>query len=157
MLRPLFFEYPNDPTSWTIDDQYLFGSDLLVAPMFTNSDRRRVYLPPGTWIDYQTARVYHGPAWNEIQAGQIPIVLLVKNHSVLPHIKVAQSTKDMNWDDVELRVFSTDEAQFRGLFTRPGSDVQTLSLVPRGHSFVLAQDPQAGKVKWTISKANLSR
>jgi len=31
MLRSLFFEFPNDPTSWTIDDQYMFGSDLLVA------------------------------------------------------------------------------------------------------------------------------
>jgi alpha-D-xyloside xylohydrolase len=153
MLRPLFFEYPNDPTSWTIDDQYLFGTDLLVAPMFTNDDRRRVYLPPGAWIDYQTGRVYHGAAWHEIQPGQIPVVLLVKNHSVLPHINVAQSTRDMDWDNVELRVFSTDNAPLTGLFTRPGSDVQTLSLVPRGRGYVLAVDPQAGKVKWTIKSA----
>lgn len=152
MLRPLFFEYPNDPGSWTIDDQYLLGSDLLVAPMFTNGDRRRVYLPPGAWIDYQSGRVYQGAGWHEIPAGRIPVVLLVKNHSVLPHIKVAQSTKDMDWDNVELRVFSTDGAAAKGLFTRPGGDVQTLSVVPRGRGFVLAQDPQAGKVKWTINK-----
>ena len=152
MLRPLFLEYPNDPGSWTIDDQYLFGTDLLVAPMFTNGDRRRVYVPPGVWIDYQSGRVYQGASWHEIQAGQIPVVLLVKNHSVLPHIKVAQSTKDMDWDDVELRVFSTDNAQAKGLFTMPGSDVQTLSLVRRGRSFVLSQDPQAGRVKWTVKK-----
>ena len=152
MLRPLFLEYPNDPGSWTIDDQYLFGSDLLVAPMFTNGDRRRVYLPPGVWIDYQSGRVYEGAAWHEIQAGEIPVVLLVKNHSVLPHVKVAQSTRDMDWDNVELRVFSTDSAQATGLFTRPGGDVKTLTLVPRGRNFVLAQDPQAGRVKWTIKK-----
>ena len=60
MVRPLFFEYPNDPTSWTIDDQYMFGSDLLVAPMFASGDRRKVYLPPGSWIDYQSGRVYEG-------------------------------------------------------------------------------------------------
>jgi len=154
MLRPLFFEYPDDPGSWTIDDQYLFGSDLLVAPMFTSGDRRKVYVPPGAWIDYQTGRVYEGARWHEIATGAIPIVLLVKNHSVLPHIKVAQSTKDMDWDNVELRVFSTDNAEVKGLFTRPGGDVQTLALVPRGRSFVLAQDPQAGKVKWTINKMN---
>lgn len=154
MARPLFFEYPNDPGSWTIDDQYLFGSDLLVAPMFTNGDRRRVYLPPGAWIDYQSGRVYQGAGWHEIPAGKIPIVLLVKNHSVLPHLKVAQSTKDMDWDNVELRVFSTDNSAAKGLFTRPGTEVQTLSLVPRGRSFVLAQDPQAGKVKWAITKMN---
>jgi alpha-D-xyloside xylohydrolase len=154
MLRPLFLEYPDDPASWTIDDQYLFGTDLLVAPMFTNDDRRRVYVPPGVWIDYQTGRVYTGSTWHEIQAGQIPVVLLVKNHSVLPHIKVAQSTKDMDWDNVELRVFSTYTAPVKGLFTRPGGDLQTLSLVPRGRELVLAEDPQAGKVKWTITKMN---
>jgi hypothetical protein len=57
----------------------------------------------------------------------------------------------MDWDNVELRVFSTDGAAASGLFTRPGGDVQTLSLIRRGREFVLQQDPQAGKVKWTIS------
>lgn len=157
MLRPLFFEFPNDPGSWTIDDQYMFGSDLLVAPLFASVDRRKVYLPPGTWIDYQSGRVYDGAAWREIVAGQIPIVLLVKNHSVLPHIKVAQSTKEMDWNNVELRVFSTDTAAVKGLFTRPDSGVQTLSLVSRGRNFALETDPQAGKVKWEIKAQNLVR
>ena len=157
MVRPLFFEYPNDPGSWTIDDQYLFGSDLLVAPMFSNSDRRRVYVPPGAWIDYQSDRVYNGPGWHEIPAGQIPVVLLVRNHTVLPHLKVAQSTQDMDWNNVELRVFSTDTSSVKGLFTRPGADVQPLTLVQRARSYVLEADPQAGRVKWTINVQPLNR
>jgi alpha-D-xyloside xylohydrolase len=157
MARPLFFEYPNDPGSWAIDDEYMFGSDLLVAPMFASGERRGVYLPPGSWIDYQSGRVYEGASWHDIPAGQIPVVLLVKNHSVLPHIKVAQSTKDMDWDNIELRVFSTDSTAVNGLFTRPGGNVQTLSLVPRGRDFVLRQDPQGGKVKWTIKVQPLAR
>jgi hypothetical protein len=56
----------------------------------------------------------------------------------------------MDWNNVELRVFSTDGEPVTGLFTRPDSDVQTLSLTPSGRSFVLRNDPQAGKVKWTI-------
>jgi alpha-D-xyloside xylohydrolase len=156
MLRPLFFEYPNDPGSWDIDDEYMFGSDLLVAPMFASGERRKVYLPPGTWIDYQRGLVYHGPNWNEIPAGQIPVVLLVKDQSVLPHIKVAQSTKDMDWNNVELRVFSTNSLAVNGLFTRPGDDLQRLSLVPRGRDFVLQEDPQNGRVKWTIKVQTLA-
>ena len=69
--------------------------------------------------------------WHEIPAGQIPVVLLVRNHSVLAHIKVAQSTKDMDWDNVELRVFSTDNGEAR---FGPGSSSR--------------------KVKWTIQKMN---
>jgi alpha-D-xyloside xylohydrolase len=157
MVRPLFFEYPNDPGSWAIDDEYMFGSDLLVAPMFASGDRRKVYLPSGTWIDYQSGRVYGGEKWHEIPLGAIPVVLLVRNHAVLPHVKVAQSTKDIDWDNVELRVFSSDDGPVSGLFTRPGSDVQKLSLVPRAGSFALSADPQAGKVKWDIKVQRVAR
>jgi len=157
MVRPLFFEYPNDPGSWTIDDEYMFGSDLLVAPMFASGEQRKVYLPPGTWIDYQSGRVYEGAKWHDITLGQIPVVLLVKDHTVLPHIKVAQSTKDMDWNNVELRVFSTDSAAVTGLFTRPDAPVQTLPLVPRGGSWVLREDPQAGKVNWKVNVQPLTR
>ncbi|HEX6046832.1 MAG TPA: TIM-barrel domain-containing protein [Pyrinomonadaceae bacterium] len=157
MVRPLFFEFPNDPGSWAIDDQYMFGTDLLVAPLFASVDRRKVYLPPGAWIDYQSGRVYEGAGWREIQAGQIPIVLLVKNNSVLPHIKVAQSTKDMDWNNVELRVFSTDNGMVQGLFTRPDSGLQTLSLVSRGRNYALQGDPQAGRVKWDIKLQSIVR
>lgn len=154
LLRPLFFEYPNDPASWTIEDQYLLGTDLLVAPLFDNGDKRRVYLPPGAWIDYQSNQVYQGGSWHEIPAGKVPVVLLVKNHSVLPHLKVAQSTKEMDWTNVELRVFSSGNATaLTGLFTTPGGELQKLSLAPRGRNFALADDPQAGRVKWTITVA----
>jgi alpha-D-xyloside xylohydrolase len=150
MLRTLFFEYPDDPTSWTIDDEYMFGSSLLVAPLMESSDTRKVYLPPGAWIDYQTGKVYRGSEWHEIKAGQIPVVLLVKDHSVIPHIAVAQSTSEMNWNNVELRVFATDNASISGLFALPNENLQTLNLDARQNDFVLRNDPLRGKVKWRI-------
>ena len=48
----------------------MFGSALLVAPLFEAGDSRKVYLPPGTWIDYQTGKVYPGGQWHQIAAGQ---------------------------------------------------------------------------------------
>jgi alpha-D-xyloside xylohydrolase len=105
MLRALFFEFPNDRTSWLIEDEYLLGSNLLVAPLFTETDRRQVYLPPGRWIDYQTAQEYGGGQWHEIEAGPVPIIVLVKDGSVVPHAAVAQSTNDVDWSDLELRVY----------------------------------------------------
>ena len=47
MVRALFVEYPDDPGSWNIDDEYLFGADMLVAPLFEDVTERNVYLPPG--------------------------------------------------------------------------------------------------------------
>ena len=153
MARTLFFEYPNDPTSWLIEDEYMFGSDLLVAPMFDSVSERKVYLPPGSWIDYQSGKVYRGAAWHQIAAGQIPIVLLVKDHSVIPHIKVAQSTSEMDWNDVELRVFATDNSQATGLFSLPDGDPQTLKLNISQRAPAMIDDPFQGKVKWRITRA----
>jgi alpha-D-xyloside xylohydrolase len=79
MLRTLFFEYPEDPTSWLIEDQYLFGTDILVAPLMENLPNRNVYLPPGLWTDYQTGETYAGAGWHRIRATEIPAVMLVRD------------------------------------------------------------------------------
>ena len=155
MLRTLFFEYPDDPTAWLIEDEYLFGSDLLVAPLFDEVDHRRVYLPPGTWIDYQTGRSYAGAAWHDIGAGPIPIVVLVRNHAVIPHVAVAQHTAAIDWSDVELRVFSTDSGPATGGFALPNGELHTVELRPTGTGYLLVRDPLGGKVKWRITRAHL--
>ena len=148
MLRSLFFEQPDDPTSWLIEDEYMLGSRLLVAPLMDSSTTRRVYVPAGSWIDYQTHRVYEGGRWHAITAGAIPIVLLVKNHTVLPHLAVAQSTAAMNWSDMELRVFSFGPGASSGTFALPGGAVQAL----RVEGTRLVGDPLAGRVKWRVTK-----
>ena len=140
MMRTLFFEYPDDPTSWLVDDEYFFGADLLVAPLFDDTDHRRVYLPPGTWIDYQTGRAYPGATWHDIRAGEIPIVLLVRQNAVIPHIAVAQHTAAMNWSEVELRVFAAPGATAStatGLFALPDGPLQQVELRPTGGSYAL--------------------
>ncbi|HEU4754043.1 MAG TPA: TIM-barrel domain-containing protein, partial [Armatimonadota bacterium] len=141
MLRTLFFEFPDDPTSWTVEDEYLFGSDLLVAPLMEDGPGRRVYLPPGTWVDYQTGRSYAGARWHRIDAGTIPIVLLVRDHSVIPRVAVAQSTAEIDWTNVELRVFSSDGAPVSGIFALPDAPLRTLRLTDSGSGFTLAGDP----------------
>jgi alpha-D-xyloside xylohydrolase len=108
MLRALFIEYPDDAGCWFVEDEYLFGSDILVAPLLhADTNSRDVYLPAGQWIDYQTAKIYSG-GWHHIEAGKIPIVILVRDGAVLPHIDVAQSTMQMDFSKIELVVYATD-------------------------------------------------
>ena len=60
VLRALFYEFPSDPICWDIKDSYLFGSDLLVAPIcHEHAVDRQVYLPAGaSWTDARTGIVY---------------------------------------------------------------------------------------------------
>jgi alpha-D-xyloside xylohydrolase len=150
MLRALFIEYPDDPGSWLIDDEYLFGSDMLVAPLFEDVSKRNVYLPPGEWIDYQTGKTY-STGWHNIESGIIPIVVLVRDGAVIPHIKLAQSTADMDWSNLELTVYSKDSDKVNGLICLPFDQIlHKVSLVKKNDTFTLENDPFNGKVKWIV-------
>ncbi|MEH7225546.1 TIM-barrel domain-containing protein [Bacillus sp. JJ1566] len=109
MLRTLFFEFNNDPTTWYIEDQYMFGSDLLVAPLFEESRVRKVYLPEGVWVDYQTQEVYEGNKWHTIEAKELPVLVFAKQGAVIPHAQIAQSTSQIDWENVELKVIGEAE------------------------------------------------
>ena len=150
MLRALFVEYPDDPGSWLVDDQYLFGSEMLIAPLLENMTSRDVYLPPGQWIDYQTGKLYTA-GWHHIEVGDIPIVVLVKEGAVIPHIKLAQSTTFMNWSKLDLVVFSKDSEKAHGLVCLPSEKaLHKVSLIKDDGHFHLANDPLSGKVSWIV-------
>ena len=62
VMRPLFYDFPEDPASWEVEDSYMFGPDLLVSPvMEAGADSRTIYLPRGAqWTDAYTHKVYEG-------------------------------------------------------------------------------------------------
>ena len=70
VMRPLFFDFPEDPVCWETEDCYMFGSDLLVAPVMEEGARTRtVYLPAGTrWKDAYTGKTYEGGQTVETEA-----------------------------------------------------------------------------------------
>lgn len=61
LIRTMFYEFPEDSKCWELQDQYMFGSDYLVAPIFhLNQFEREVYLPAGKWEDTRDHKVYNG-------------------------------------------------------------------------------------------------
>jgi len=62
VMRPLFYDFPEDKTCWETEDAYMFGPDLLVAPvMEAGATTRTIYLPKGaSWTDANTKQVYEG-------------------------------------------------------------------------------------------------
>ncbi|MAT68247.1 MAG: alpha-xylosidase [Planctomycetaceae bacterium] len=118
MLRPLFFEFPEDPGSWQVDDQYMFGTDLLAGPLFqplaecqvsgeaaADGARlaadgqprfaRQMYVPPGHWKDFQTGQSYVGPGWQRIASGPIPIILLARDGAEISRVATIQCTSEI--------------------------------------------------------------
>ena len=60
-MRPLFYDFPEDEKAWEIEDEYMFGPDLLVAPVLYEDQRERtLYLPEGLWRNINDNREYEG-------------------------------------------------------------------------------------------------
>ena len=81
VMKPLFYEFPEDSAAWEVEDAYLFGHDLLVAPVTEAGAReRRVYLPAGAgWTERETGREYQGGQWVNAAAPIERIPLFVRD------------------------------------------------------------------------------
>jgi alpha-D-xyloside xylohydrolase len=87
IMRPLFLNYPAEVPAYAVDDQYLLGDDILVAPVLEPRQlHRRVYLPAARWRDYWTGQRYDGPAWVTVPAPvhHVPLLLRVGASVDLP-------------------------------------------------------------------------
>jgi alpha-D-xyloside xylohydrolase len=85
-IRPYLVEFPEDPKSWTVDDAYLFGRDLLVAPVLEAGARSwEVYLPKGaTWRDAWTGEEHEGGQTVTVPAPLDRIPLFLRDGAHLP-------------------------------------------------------------------------
>ena len=85
-MRPLFVDFPDDEVSWTVEDQFLLGPDLLVAPVTEYGVRTRtVYLPTGArWSDSWTGEQYAGGTWIQVEAPLDRIPVFARDEAVVP-------------------------------------------------------------------------
>ncbi|HEX8559559.1 MAG TPA: TIM-barrel domain-containing protein [Pyrinomonadaceae bacterium] len=97
VMRPLWFEYPDDQRAYTVEDEYLVGPDLLVAPVVREAATRRgVYFPAGDdWVDWWTGRTYEGGRDYEVEAPLERLPLFARAGAVIPTQAVVQHTGEM--------------------------------------------------------------
>lgn len=84
LMRAMMLEYPDDPKTFNMYDQYFFGESLLVAPVIKeNTEKRSVYLPSGKWIGLFNKEVHHGNRYIEIDVPLMEVPVFQRNNSVL--------------------------------------------------------------------------
>jgi alpha-D-xyloside xylohydrolase len=98
VMRSLIFAYPQEPALTDLWDEYLFGSEILVAPVtVAGAKQRQVYLPEGRWLDYNDKRtVYSGKATITMKAELADIPLFVREGAIVPRGDIVKLNN--NWD-----------------------------------------------------------
>ena len=95
MMRALWLHYPDDPATRLLGDEYLFGRDILVAPVVEKgATSRKVYLPRGPWYDFWTREKFAaaGEVTRKVDLDSIP--LFVRAGAILPMGPVKQYTDE---------------------------------------------------------------
>jgi len=104
--RPLFYEYPDDPGAAEVDDQWLIGRDLLVAPVMARGARQReVYLPEGVWYALDDGARWIGPRAVRVAAPLERIPIFARGGAVIPTQSPVQHTGEAPTEPLVLEVF----------------------------------------------------
>lgn len=102
LLQALVFHHPDDRTCWHIDDEYYFGDSFLVAPVMNSDNRRDVYLPEGSWVNFFTGERIEGGRWlKDIEVPLEEMPVYVREGSVIPvYPDAVDCTDDMDMGKV---------------------------------------------------------
>ena len=116
IMRAMFLEYPNDSQTFSTDNQFMFGEELLVAPAVKkNAKKRNVYLPEGEWIDFNDMKtVYDGEQWISVDAPLSRIPMFVRKGSIIPRMPVMDYTRQKAVYPVRFQIFPADEGESAG-------------------------------------------
>ena len=133
MMRALWLHYPADAEAVKLGGEYLWGRDILVAPVVEKGAKsRRVYLPAGTWFDWWTGEKLAGPRWTERAVDLATLPLYVRAGAIVPLDPVRQFTSQPTSEPTTLRIHPGADGMFtlydddgQSLGYRNGSDAKT--------------------------------
>ena len=161
MHRAMVFDFFADQTVATIDDQFLLGRSLLVAPILDEGTTRRVYLPSRGWAPldgdrFRTTTETLEAGWHTVAAGLSELPLYLRPDSMLPLVPLAQHTGERPWSEIEVLVNLAERASFT-VCDRDGVEVELAAEVTdAGVAVTCSGDavPEVERVRWLIRDAD---
>ena len=113
MMRSLWLHYPNDKHACAVRDQYLWGRDLLIAPVHKKSaTSREVYLPEGTWCDWWTSEAVEGGKTITRRADISTMPIYVRAGAIIPFDPVRQYTSQPVDEPTTLKIYRGADGQY---------------------------------------------
>uniref|UniRef100_L2GAH3 alpha-D-xyloside xylohydrolase n=1 Tax=Colletotrichum fructicola (strain Nara gc5) TaxID=1213859 RepID=L2GAH3_COLFN len=128
-LRAMCIEFPDDPTSWYLDRQFMLGPSILAAPIFEESGEVEFYLPKGKWTSYFSGESRDGPGWFKETHGFGTLPLYVRENTVL--VLGSSNAVGAVYDyrrDVEVRLYQVKEGAKAAVVDSEGKELGVLEV-----------------------------
>jgi len=112
LFRPLLLNYQDDPNTYNLDDEFMVGSDLLVAPIVkADITTRLVYLPQGIWYDFWTNKKYQGGTMIRVDAPLPTVPMFVRGGAIIPEGPQMNYIGEKPFDPITFAIYP-DETGF---------------------------------------------
>ncbi|MCF8364660.1 MAG: DUF5110 domain-containing protein [Bacteroidales bacterium] len=132
LTRPLFFVEPNNEEISGIDNTYLWGQNILVAPVLEKGrTTRKIYLPEGTWYDLFTDEKYKGGRWIEMPVTIESIPVFARGGSFIPMSEAIQNTEEYSSENLIIHYYLDADAE-KSEFTMYEDDGKTNDAIKKG-------------------------
>ncbi|WP_145135066.1 alpha-xylosidase [Paenibacillus sp. Y412MC10] len=150
MMRAMVLEYPQDPTCFTLDTQYMLGDSILVAPIFNKEGDVQYYLPEGKWTNYLTGEVLEGNQWYSENHGYMTLPMMIKPNTLLA-VGKEDSRPDYDYaDGVSLHLFELgDGASAQADIVNTLAEQELSVTASRSGNVIEVKASGAGK-PWTL-------
>ncbi len=113
VFRPMVMEYENDMNVLNLREQFMFGENMLVAPVLYEGERKkRIYLPKGVWFNYFTKEKFEGGKWQSISCELDEIIVLVKEGAIIPTYSKKFKNVEQRPKEILLKVFGVNASGF---------------------------------------------
>jgi len=113
IMRALVLNNQDDPNTYTIADQYMFGDNLMVCPVTVKgAQTRSVYLPKGDWFDYWTGEKYTGKQYIHILTPLDKLPIFVKSGAIIPMQPELQYMDEKKVDEITLDIWPGKSSSF---------------------------------------------
>lgn len=124
LIRPLVYHYPEDEQVYDLADEYLFGEELLVAPVHEEEkSERTVYLPEGKWYDFDYGYEYEGGRTYCVYAPQNRIPVFVRAGAIIPMSEQIYNSSELDHSTIFARIHPSGKGSF-ALYSDDGSSVE---------------------------------
>src|ERR1044071_8625529 len=108
-FRPLLLNYQDDPSTYNLDDQFVVGDDILLAPIVKpDVTRRLVYLPAGSWYDYWTNKKYAGGTMISVEAPLDTVPMCVRAGAIIPTVPPLNYVGEKPVDEITFNIYPDD-------------------------------------------------
>lgn len=136
-FRALLMDYPDDPALAAVDDEYMMGDRLVVAPLFAGETHRTVVLPKGDWLDFWTgAPIIHRKFTLTSDTENIPVY--VKSGSLMPWAAVSQYAAAKESRQLQVRVYGNGQLSWSAPESVGGLRLGWDNIAKRGHAEQIA-------------------